>query len=212
MEPQSVVSLLIQGYLLGLSVAAPIGPINILCIHRTLGQGPRYGIATAVGCAGADGTYAALAAFGITAVSGFLVENALVFRLAGAAILAWLGIRALRRGATVGAVAESDARALLGGAASAYALTIANPMTIILFAGLIAGVGLKAIAEGGASASALIVAGVFCGTFSWMSGLVLVSGLMRARVGDKLLARANQLGALILFGFAFWLAASAIIG
>lgn len=212
-ELSEVVSILIQGYLLGLSVAAPIGPINILCIQRTLALGPSHGIATAMGCAGADGTYAALAALGVSTLSAFLIDNALIFRLLGAAILAYLGIRALQRGAAKGAgSSEKSAAAFFGGVASAYTLTITNPMTIILFAGLIAGVGLEAIAGGGAAAPALIVAGVFLGTFSWMGGLVLISTAMRARAGDALLDRANRLGALILFGFAIWLVASAIAG
>lgn len=199
--------LIIDGFFIGLSVAAPIGPINVLCIQRTLKHGPGAGAATAIGCASADATYAAVSALGLASISGFLIGHQTAFQLIGAVVLAWLGLKALRWGParSGGAVTSGAASHVV----SAYALTITNPLTILIFASLFAGIGATL---DGADSAGLLIAGVFLGTFTWMSGLIIAASILRARTGQRFIATANKIGAAILLGFAAWLVGSAIIG
>ena len=199
--------LLVNGYLLGLSVAAPIGPINVLCIQQSLNHGFRAGLAVAVGCAGADASYAAVAAFGLTAISSVLVAQQQGLRLVGAAVLAWLAYRALSRGpATAGEGDGGDSTGFKKSVVTAYGLTITNPMTIVIFAALFAGVGIEELGTGGSAAKAgTLVVGVFAGTLSWMLLLAGISEVVRSRARDAFLAWANRAGGAILLAFAGWL-------
>ncbi len=201
--------LFVNGALLGLSVAAPIGPINVLCIQRSLNDGFRAGLAVAVGCAGADASYAAVAAFGLTAVSSGLVAQQQGLRLVGAAVLAWLAWRAFSRGPADAGASEDDPRAKAGfgkNVVTAYGLTITNPMTIVIFAALFAGVGIEKLDIGDSALRAgILVAGVFTGTLGWMLMLASISELVRARAEAAFLAGANRVGGVILLAFAAWL-------
>jgi putative LysE/RhtB family amino acid efflux pump len=201
--------LFVNGYLLGLSVAAPIGPINVLCIQQSLNHGFRAGFAVAVGCAGADASYAAVAAFGLTAISSVLVAQQQGLRLVGAAVLLFLAWRAFSRGPARAGEAETGeggpakfARAVV----TSYGLTITNPLTIVIFAALFAGVGIAELdADGSAAKAGILVAGVFTGTISWMVLLAGISEFVRARARDGFLAWANRAGGAILLAFAGWL-------
>jgi threonine/homoserine/homoserine lactone efflux protein len=171
-----VFSALLRGLLIGLVVAAPVGPMALLAIRRTLERGFLSGLASGLGIATADGVYAAVAAFGLTAVSGLLLSHARVVQLAGGALIVILGVRSLvAPAATRPAEAPSPA-----GLASAYgsclALTLANPPTILSFVALFAGVG---VVTAGRAAAAVLVVGVFIGSAAWW--LLLTGAVTRAR-------------------------------
>ena len=84
--------ILLKGVMMGLAIAAPVGPIALLCIRRTLVQGRLIGLATGFGAATADGLYGMVAAFGLTALSDLLVNNTGLLQLIGGLFLCYLGL------------------------------------------------------------------------------------------------------------------------
>jgi len=170
---------------IGFLVAAPVGAMALLCIERTLARGRAIGYATGAGIATADAVYASMAAFGMTALTGVLTGAQGWVRLVGGAFLVYLGVRAMASRA--GRCREESASGpLLGIYGSAFALTLANPQTIIAFAGIFAAAGLVATG-GGWATPALTVAGVFAGSLGWWLVLVTVTGALRERVGERAL-------------------------
>ena len=192
---------LLRGLGLGFAIAAPVGPIGVLCIRRTLANGRLVGFVTGLGAATADATYGAIAAFGVSAVTAALVGLRLWIHLLGALFLAWLGVRTLlARPAEKAAMASATRRGgLLAAWASTVGLTLTNPATIITFAAVFAGLGLVGV---GYTAAALTVAGVFMGSALWW--LVLSSGvsLVRARFDARAMRVVNIISGLLLMGFA----------
>ena len=120
----------LRGLLIGFSIAAPVGPIGVLCIRRTLAQGRVAGFVSGLGAASADMVYGAIAAFGLTAVTGLLVRQQEWLRLLGGLFLCYLGLRTLlaRPG---GSSADAEGRSRAGAYLSTFALTLTNPMTIL---------------------------------------------------------------------------------
>ncbi len=172
---------LARGAVIGFAIAAPVGPIGLLCIRRTLAQGPGAGIASGVGAAAADTVYGLLAALGLGALAAVLVEHAAALRVVGGLLLLWLGASALRRVAAtpaqgVEAARTSGGSSLVAAFGSTFALTLANPMTILSFAGIVAAL---AAPGGGHAAGLSLVAGVFIGSVAWW--LLLVGSVSAAR-------------------------------
>jgi threonine/homoserine/homoserine lactone efflux protein len=168
---------LLKGLLIGVAIAAPVGPIGLLTIRRTLASGWAAGFATGMGAATADAVYGAIAAFGLTAISALLVEQQGVLRLLGGLFLIYLGVQTFcaAPAATPGGDARAAGIAMAWG--SAVLLTLTNPATILSFVAVFAGLGLAA-AEA-MSDAALMVAGVFFGSAAWW--LILSSVVMRVR-------------------------------
>jgi threonine/homoserine/homoserine lactone efflux protein len=193
--------LFFKGLALGLAIAAPVGPIGILCIRRTLAEGWALGLAVGLGAATADAVYGAIAGFGLTAVSGFLVNQSRWLGLLGGLFLLYLGVRTFRS-----VPAERPANLDRSGwwpafGATAF-LTLTNPLTILSFVAVFAGFGL---AEAGATrdywGAVMLVVGVFLGSALWW--LILSSGVawFRNRLTPSALRRINQLSGLIILGF-----------
>ena len=166
-----------RGLVIGFSIAAPVGPIGLLCIRRTLADGRLVGLVSGLGAATADAIYGLVAGFGLTAVSSFLIGQGFWLRLVGGAFLCWLGARIfLSEPATK--AASVDGRGLFGAYASTLALTLTNPTTILSFVAIFAGLG---VASAGDYASAtVLVVGVFVGSALWWlllsGGVSLFSG------------------------------------
>lgn len=193
-------SIFAQGLWLGFSIAAPVGPIGVLCIRRSLADGRTAGLVSGLGAATADACYGSIAAFGLTFVSSFLLEQQLWLRLIGGLFLAYLGVRTF-----IARPSEQPARASGGSLTSMYTstllLTLTNPMTIFSFAAVFAGLGLAG-AEAGYGAAAAMVAGVFCGSALWWLLLSSSVGLLRARTGPKILRWVNRASGLVIIAFA----------
>ena len=190
---------LLRGALIGFSIAAPVGPIGVLCIRRTLADGRAQGFVSGLGAATADAVYGSVAAFGLTFVSGFLVSRQPWLRLVGGAFLCYLGVKTfLARPAERGAVAGG--RGLAGAYASTFFLTLTNPTTILSFAAIFAGLGLGG-AAGSYAAAAMLVLGVFLGSALWW--LILSGGVasLRARLGPRGLGWVNRLSGVIIAAF-----------
>ena len=191
----------LKGLIVGLSIAAPVGPIGILCIRRTLANGRGAGFVSGLGAATADAMYGAAAGFGLTAVAGVLVGGQQWLRLVGGLFLLYLGIRTWRRAGQSGSqsIVSDTSRGLLGAYASTLALTLTNPMTILSFAAIFAGLG---IASGARYASAAaLVAGVFSGSALWWLTLSTVVGVLRHHLSTSGLRWVNRASGAIIAGF-----------
>jgi threonine/homoserine/homoserine lactone efflux protein len=180
-----------QGFVLGFAIAAPVGPIGLLCIQRTLNQGQLIGLVSGLGAATADAMYGAIAAFGLTLVTAFLVEQQIWLGLVGGVFLCYLGVR------TSG---HAEAKGVLGAYASTFALTVTNPLTILMFAAIFAGAGLANNGSNGASALSIVV-GVFCGSATWWLLLSAGVGLLRTRVNETALLWVNRVAGAVIIGF-----------
>jgi threonine/homoserine/homoserine lactone efflux protein len=188
----------LRGLLIGLSIAAPVGPIGVLCIRRTLSSGRLVGFVSGLGAASADATYGAVAAFGLTAISSLLIGARPWIHLLGGVFLCYLGARTFLS-APAERAARTDGRGLPGAYASTLGLTLTNPATILSFAAIFAGLG---IAQGsGYGPAAWLVLGVFIGSASWWLLLSNAIGLLRARIGPRQLRWVNRVSGVILLAF-----------
>lgn len=166
---------LVKGMIIGFLVAAPIGPIGSLCINRTLSSGRTSGFISGLGVALADGFYGAVAAYGLTMISGFLLSHQFWFRLAGSVFLLYIGVKVLLSKPLEGATARGG-KGLAADLVSAFFLTLTNPVTILLFAAIFANLGLGTSGRDFLPAT-MMVAGVFLGSaLCWfiLSGLVSI--------------------------------------
>jgi len=191
-------TLFVRGLVLGFTIAAAVGPISLLTIRRTLADGWRVGFASGLGVATADAAYGAVAAFGLTAISGLLVSQARLLALVGGAFLIVLGARTLRSPAPATAARSADSRGLVSAYASILALTLTNPMTILSFAALFVGLGLVA---GDAAGAALLVAGVFAGSLCWWVVLTATTTALRSRVTPTALRWLNVGSGAVIVAF-----------
>ncbi|WP_282607095.1 LysE family translocator [Pelagibius sp. Alg239-R121] len=201
-----MLELFAKGLLLGLSVAAPVGPIGVLCIRRSLTQGMGIGFVSGLGAAAADACYGAVAAFGLAAVSIFLLEMEGALRLGGGLFLVWLGVKTFR--AVPAALGTDGKNGGHGGAfLSCFVLTLANPATILSFIALFAGLGFAGATAGlggGYTGAVILVFGVFLGSALWWLGLSGSVGLLRKRVTPSALQWINRLSGLVLAAFGFF--------
>jgi threonine/homoserine/homoserine lactone efflux protein len=196
-----------RGLVLGFTIAAAVGPISLLTIRRTLAHGRIYGLASGLGVATADATYGGIAAFGLTAVTSILVDARLVLGLIGGLFLLVLAWQTFTSRPDDVAVAD-DRPGLIGAFASIFGLTMTNPMTILSFAAIFAGLGV--VGRGGADA-ALLTLGVFCGSASWWVILTWVVSALRTRVTVGGLAWVNRVSGVVLLGFAILSIAGAFV-
>jgi threonine/homoserine/homoserine lactone efflux protein len=204
-------TLLIRGFVLGFTIAAAVGPISLLCIRRTLAEGRLVGLVSGLGVATADATYGAIAAFGLTAVTDVLVGGGRLLGLVGGVFLLWLAWRTFRAVPGEAATVNGPARrgGLLGAYLSTLGLTLTNPMTILSFAALFAGLG---VTGGDAAGAALLTAGVFLGSATWWVVLVGTVGAFRSRITTTGLRRVNRVSGLLIGGFGIVALASAALG
>lgn len=200
--------LLWKGILLGLAIAAPLGPIGALCINRTLERGFFAGIAGGLGTALADGFYAALAAAGFTALGAALAWIDLPLRLGGGAFMLWLAWGAMRPRPPRSA-AEIGTRDLLGTTVATFFLTLANPATILSFAAIFAGLGLGATP--GTRGAVVLVIGVFAGSMLWW--MILSGGVaaVRHRLPEGFALWISRASGAILGLFGLWAIASTVL-
>ncbi len=195
----SSIDFFIRGIAVGFVIAAPVGPIGVLCIRRTLAYGRIPGLFSGLGAALADAFYGCIAAFGITAVSSFLIDNVTSLRLVGGVVLCLLGLRTfLANPAEDGE--DPQARTLLGAFGSTFFLTLTNPMTILAFAAVFAGLGLGTRSASLVAAAAL-VGGVFLGSALWWVGLSAATGLFHGKLGSEVLHSVNRVSGALIGGF-----------
>lgn len=191
-----------QSLLIGFSIAAPVGPIGILCIRRTLADGRRAGFISGLGAATADAFYGAVAAFGLTFISTFLITQSIWLRLGGGIFLIFLGIRTILAQPGDNETqnqSEQNHQGMLSYFVSTFFLTISNPLTILSFAAIFAGLGAGRFNSQNNFASLLMVMGIFLGSCIWWFFLTLATGFVRDRINSNTLIWINRIaGAIIL--------------
>lgn len=204
--------LLLKGLALGVAIAAPVGPIGLLCIRRTLEHGPMMGFATGMGAAMADTVYGALAAFGVSAAIDFLQGNERFFQVIGGVVLLVVAYRTfMQRPAAeeAEAAAAPDAADGLAGFMTGLTLTLTNPATIMAFIAIFAAFGLGGLEFVDAC---VLVFGVFLGSSSWWLALSSGVAAMRHRISDRGLVTLNTCTGVALGAFGLWALAYGAMG
>jgi threonine/homoserine/homoserine lactone efflux protein len=191
-------AILVKGLVIGFSIAAPVGPIGVLCIRRTLAEGRRVGLISGLGAASADAIYGSLAAFGVTWLSSFLVDQASLLGILGGVFLCYLGIR------TFLATTDLSLSTINGGMGGVYAstffLTLTNPATIISFAAVFSGLGLANEAAN-YGAALLMVVGVFLGSSAWWFLLSGIVSYFQGSFGLRGLSWINKISGIMILAF-----------
>ena len=190
---------ILKGFLIGISIAAPVGPIGVLCIRRTLAEGRLVGLVTGLGAATADAVYGAIAAFGLAILIGFLIEQQIWLRLIGGLFLCYLGVKTF-----ISIPAEKAAEVSGGGLMRAYLstffLTLTNPLTILSFAAIFAGL-ITPTGRSDLFTGISLVAGVFIGSATWWLLLSWLVSLFRTRFDRKAMIWVNRLSGIVIFAF-----------
>lgn len=216
--------LFIKGLVIGLVIAAPVGPIGFLCISRTLEYGTVIGLATAIGAASADAVYGAVAAFGLMQVAESLSEHDVALRVIGGAVLCLIGLRSLflaerRQQAFANREVEADrsvlarlqaSRSVSGYYGSSLLLTLANPATILGFLAFFAAVGWARDLESH-SAAAIMVVGVFLGSAVWWLGLAIATAVLSNHMGSRQRIWVQRVSGVVIVGFGIFAIVSVVL-
>ncbi|RUQ31845.1 MAG: LysE family translocator [Candidatus Competibacteraceae bacterium] len=193
-----------KGMLIGFAIAAPVGPIGLLCIQRTLARGRWSGVLSGMGAASADALYGCIAGFGLAALAGWLLAWQTELQIGGGLFLLYLGGQTWRTPPAMAQAQVQPTRAgLLGDYLSTLALTLTNPVTILAFLGIFAGLGLAAEQRDFAAAGWL-VSGVFLGSLLWWLLLAGTVGLVRGRLTPTRLGWINRVSGALIAGFGGW--------
>jgi threonine/homoserine/homoserine lactone efflux protein len=191
-----------KGAAAGLAIAAPVGPVGVLCVRRTLESGRLAGLVSGLGAAVADALFGAVAAFGLTLVSDWMAAHETPLRAVGGTLLLALGLRAFRA-----RPAEAGAAMAAGGwgrtFASTFVLTATNPITIVAFLGIFGALGIGA-AMADRYLAAVLVAGVFLGSSLWWLALAGGAGMLRPWLDRGGMAGVGRVSGAILLAFALW--------
>ena len=188
-----------KGLILGFLVAAPVGPIGLLCMDRSLRHGKLSGFATGMGAAVADTLYGAIAAIGIASVMSFLTGHERELRIFGGVLLLFLAWRMYRTPPPVFQQrAPGQKRPLARLFTESFFLTLSNPMTILGFMAVYAGLGIKTEGSWGVG---IVLVGVFLGSAAWWLGLSCSTVFFRHKISQKFLGRFSKGAAFVVGGF-----------
>lgn len=196
----AALTLFLKSALIGLSIAAPVGPIGLLCIQRTLEHGRPVGLATGLGAAVADAAYGAVGAYGVSWLIAWLTGARLWLGLVGGGFLLWLAWRTWRAPAATRAAQADGGPGLWRSFAGTFFLTLSNPATILSFVAIFAALSV----QGAVARPAWMVLGVLAGSALWWVGLSGVVSAVRHRLGEPVLRAINRISALALGGFGLW--------
>lgn len=186
-----------KGVAAGFVVAAPVGPVAVLCIRRTIANGLVSGYATGLGAAVADMLYGMVAALGVSFIADFLSDNGVAFRLVGGIVLVVMAVRmALSRAQSA---EDRGTHNLIGDFVSALVVTGTNPITLIAFGVVFTTIGVASAGQSFERAEALIL-GVLVGAMGWWLSLVWLTALLRRSVGDFPILWVNRISAAIVMG------------
>ncbi len=206
--PEMLLVALVKGIAVGIVIALPVGPVGVLCVRRTLFEGPTYGFVSGLGAAAADAIFAIVAGFGVTIVRDFMLRYQDWFGAAGGLFLLYVGVRALLE-ASDAEPEPLDGEAYVTAFASTFALTITNPITILAFAGIFAKVGVSG--EGDLLEMAVLVGGVFLGSLLWWLALSFGIAGFRRLLGSIRLKWINRISGAILTLSGLALLAAALV-
>lgn len=190
----------LKGLILGFSIAAPVGPIGILCIRKTLQFGRLSGLFSGLGAATADMIFGIIAAFGLTVISNVLLAGQFWLRIIGGGFLLYLGMKTFFSKAAIEKKHNVHHATLLNDFISTFFLTITNPMTILSFLAIFAGIGLPK-SQGHFIHAGLLVFGVFLGSAIWWFILCEFVTLFRRKIEQKMMIWINRFAGIIIVGF-----------
>ena len=193
--PEALLIALIKGIAVGIVIALPAGPVGVLCVRRTLFEGPVYGFVSGLGAATADTLFAVVAGFGVTIVRDFMLRFQDWFGAAGGVFILFIGLHALIH-ADKAEPEPLDGEALLTAYGSTFILTLTNPITILAFAGIFAKLG--ASNQPGLLDVGVMVGGVFLGSLLWWLGLSFGIASLRVVVGTVRVVWINRVSGVIL--------------
>ncbi len=191
-------ALAIRGLAAGLMVAAPVGPVNLLCIRRTLAKGWKSGIVSGVGAALADTLYGAIAGFSISLVIQLLIREQFWIRIVGGILLMGIGVVYYCKPPQPLEAGE-DNSPTNSDLVSAFLLNVTNPTTVLSFLAVLAALGV-----GGQRLlwqTTLLVAGIFCGSMIWWTILVSAANRLRSRVTDRAIRWMDHVAGIAIGGF-----------
>jgi threonine/homoserine/homoserine lactone efflux protein len=191
--------LLLRGAIAGLAISAPVGPVNVLCVSRTLTRGRSGGIVSGLGAAAADTIYGSIAGFSISLIIGWLLREIFWIRVIGGLLLIAIGaVYYFKRPKTLQEMSQEVSAG--SDIATTFLLTLTNPTTVLSFLGVLAVLGLGEHRPW--TLTVFLVAGIFLGAMFWWTLLALVSGTFRDRFNDRAVVWLNRIaaGAIATFG------------
>ena len=197
------ITYLVKGFIIGLSVAAPVGPIGVLTIKRTLAEGRLSGFITGMGAACADAVYGAIAGFGLLAISSFLLAHGFIIQLAGGLFLSYLGLKSyFSKPATHEATAH--AKGLFNKFMATFFLTLTNPATLLSFFAIFASVGLVSTTVSYLTSSAMVL-GVWLGSALWWFILSGIVSYFRGTITPARLVWVNRISGVVFLTFGVYI-------
>lgn len=197
----------IQGATAGFLLAVPVGPVALICIRQALVHGLLFGFLTGIGAALADALFGYLAVHGVSALSESVAWHSGSLRLAGGAVLLLFGIFVFRQKTLTARALQP--RNLVGSAMATFFLTLSNPIVLLAFGAIFAGLGIGHEPMDRAQVGS-VVTGVFLGSAAWWLALSVLSGFFRHRLSLDALVCVNRWLALLIGGFGLIVLASAI--
>lgn len=200
---------IIKGLIIGISVSAPVGPVGILCMQKTINKGFRSGFVAGAGAASADIIYAVIAGFSLTFISDFLIDNQFVIRLIGGIFLAILGLKIF----TTNPVKQirkhqAEGKKYFTDFFTSFAVTISNPITILAFGTIFAGFKMINTQSSIVQVTTLVTT-VFLGALFWWASLVGLVSIFKKRIRLRNLWWINKITGLLIIIFAIIIAVSA---
>ena len=197
-----MLSLFLKGFVIGMIIAVPVGPIGLLCVNRTLSRGPLYGLVSGLGVATADALSGGVVALGLTFVSSFLLAKMVWLRLIGGIFLCYLGFKIFATEPRPQSMIDNGNKNLLGAYASTFFLTFSNPLTLLSFVAIYAGWGVEDLSAHHILA-AILTLGIFCGSASWWLGLSGGMPVVRVMFTHDGLRWVHRVSGAIIAGFGF---------
>lgn len=199
----------IKGFLIGLVVAAPLGPIGIICLHRTLSKGYLPGLFSGLGISTADAIYGALATFGVTALSGFLMSQELWLKIIGGMVICGLGIRIYSQAGRQKMSGSANNKSCFGAYFSALILTLINPALIFSFFAIFTSLGIV-YSNTHPFSTLLLIGGVFSGSAIWWVFLSGMARQLKTKFTDSFIKKINYISGILIAGFGLVMFASAL--
>jgi threonine/homoserine/homoserine lactone efflux protein len=210
--------LVVTGLVIGFIVAAPIGPVNLICIRRTLAFGPLNGFVSGLGAALGDGVFAAVIGFGLTAIRHWIEGYSQVMQIAGGALLLGFGVHTYLadplRGRDVGCAPDRVAggSSLVRSFASTFAISLSNPATLFAFAALFTGFGgIVASSDASLSQAGFVVGGIMCGSALWWLTLATLVGALHGRIDAHVMRIITHVSGIVVSIFGVGMLAHVLI-
>jgi len=195
--------LILSGVVMGLIAAVPIGPVNLICIRRTFAFGPLNGFVSGLGAALGDGIFAAIMGFGLTWIAQLIEGYATIIELIGGALMVWMGYKTFSSPPVSRCADEKPDNVgtnLIRATVSTFALTITNPVTLLSFGVMFAGLGGLAGGAGSFNDAGFVVAGVVGGSAGWWLALTTLIGLFHAKIDEKAMRMINRACGVLVIG------------